>query len=308
MKTLNFSLKPLAPFRLDLTAWVLRRRHDNRIDRWDGERYARILPYKNRPLSVTVSQGAAIARPLIHVSVSGKGNAPESEIRTYVTSFIEKALGIRLDLTGFYAMAAQDKYLRPLAERFRGVKPPCFPTLFEALVNAFACQQLTLTLGIILLNRLTRQYGLPFIEGNETSYAFPRPEDLCRAKPEEIRSLGYSTQKGRAIVELSRQLVDEGLNLNDLETMEDGRAHEYLMRLRGVGRWSAEYVMLRGLGRIRYFPGDDVGAQRNIRELLGLREKPDYGRIKKITGRWDPYPGFVYFHLLLADLERRGFL
>jgi hypothetical protein len=66
---------------------------------------------------------------------------------------LERLLGIRIDLTEFYRLAARDGNLGPLAERFRGLKPPRLPTLFEGLVNGIACQQMSLTLGILLLNR-----------------------------------------------------------------------------------------------------------------------------------------------------------
>jgi DNA-3-methyladenine glycosylase II len=69
-------------------------------------------------------------------------------------------LGLQVDLEPFYRLAATDVRLSALAERFRGLKPPRFPTLFEALVNAIACQQITLTFGIRLLNRLAERYGL----------------------------------------------------------------------------------------------------------------------------------------------------
>ena len=67
--------------------------------------------------------------------------------------------------------------------------------------------------------------------------------------------------------------------------MTDVDIVEYLSRIRGVGRWSAEYVLLRGLGRINIFPGDDVGAQKNLQNFMGLDERPDYEQIKRITSQ-----------------------
>ena len=64
-------------------------------------------------------------------------------------------LGLTADLADFATKAAQDPLLGPLAVRLRGLKPPRFPTVFEALVNGVACQQLSLAVGIHLLNRLT---------------------------------------------------------------------------------------------------------------------------------------------------------
>ena len=66
-------------------------------------------------------------------------------------------LGLQIDLGEFYRLAAGDKRLETLVEQFRGLKPPRFPDVFEGLVNAIACQQLSLTVGIELLNRLARR-------------------------------------------------------------------------------------------------------------------------------------------------------
>jgi 3-methyladenine DNA glycosylase/8-oxoguanine DNA glycosylase len=72
---------------------------------------------------------------------------------------LTRLLGPDIDLGRFYRLAEADPLLRPLADRFRGLKPPRFPSLFECLVNAFACQQLSLTVGIRLLNRLAETHG-----------------------------------------------------------------------------------------------------------------------------------------------------
>ena len=93
-----------------------------------------------------------------------------------------------------------------------------------------------------------------------------------------------------------------------LEAMNDEEAKASLSSMRGVGRWTAEYVLLRGLSRLDTFPGDDVGAQKNLQQLLHLEEKPSYGKIKEVTSSWHPYAGFVYFHLLLDKLEKQGVL
>ena len=75
-----------------------------------------------------------------------------------------------------------------------------------------------------------------------------------------------------------------------------------LTGLRGVGRWTAEYVLLRGLGRLHLFPGDDIGARNRLRRWLHLREPLDYERVRRLLRRWRPYAGLVYLHMLLDGL------
>lgn len=174
------------------------------------------------------------------------------------------------------------------------------------MINAIACQQVSLDVGIILLNRLAEKFGPVFNDEGISRYAFPGPEDLADATGEQIKMLGYSRQKARAIKELAAAIVRNELNLAEMEDMPNEEAVEYLSGLRGIGRWSAEYVLLRGLGRIDTFPGDDIGAQNNLRRMFHLDHKPGYDEIKKLTSRWHPYEGLVYFHLLLNKLYMNG--
>jgi DNA-3-methyladenine glycosylase II len=76
-----------------------------------------------------------------------------------------------------------------------------------------------------------------------------------------------------------------------------------LCTLRGVGRWTAEYVLLRGLGRLHVFPGDDVGARNNLQRWLGILEPLDYDGVQRVLARWQPFQGLVYLHLLLWGLQ-----
>jgi DNA-3-methyladenine glycosylase II len=90
--------------------------------------------------------------------------------------------------------------------------------------------------------------------------------------------------------------------------LDDRAALAALLRLRGVGRWSAEYALLRGLGRLHVFPGDDVGARNNLARWLGRPGPLDYAGVQSAVHRWQPFAGVVYFHLLLANLAEHGTL
>jgi len=96
------------------------------------------------------------------------------------------------------------------------------------------------------------------------------------------------------------------LDLGTLERMDENEAVESLMQLRGVGRWTAEYVLLRGLGKTSVFPGDDVGARNRLAGWLGRKRPLDYDAVKRALARWYPHTGLVYFHLLLAGLSESG--
>ncbi|HTO03633.1 MAG TPA: hypothetical protein VL069_08025 [Opitutus sp.] len=301
---LAFSIKPLPPFRLDLTAWTLRRRPSNAIDRWDGEHYRRVLVLNNAPFEVAVAQSGSVDRPHLDMTLTGSQLVPEAKI--FALRSLERLLGLQVDLAEFYRLFANDTKLGPLVSRFRGAKPPRFPTLFEALVNAIACQQVSLSLGILLLSRLAENFGMVVETNHGEAHAFPRPEDVANLQPADFRALGFSLQKGRAIIALARAYSSGEHEWVRLETADNSAVVNQLLHLQGIGRWSAEYVLLRGLRRLDVYPGDDVGARNNLKRWLGLRRPLDYDGVRRITDRWQPYAGLVYFHMLLDRLAAGG--
>jgi DNA-3-methyladenine glycosylase II len=297
--TLHFSLDPVPPFRLDLTVWTLRRRPINAVDVWDGKTYRRGLMFGNRPVEIAVIQNAAT----LEMTVTGARLT--SSMTSAVTTVLQRMLGTQVDLTPFYDFAAQDAKLNRLVHRFRGAKPPRFPSVFEALVNGISCQQLSLTVGITLLNRLAEHCGLA---AGASLYCFPRPQDLVKITPAEFRQLGYSGNKSRALLELSHAIVDGRLNLEALVERDDEEIKCRLLDMWGVGRWTAEYALLRGVGRIDLFPGDDVGARNNLKRWLNLRTPLDYARVERVLKNRKSYAGLLYFHLLLDRLDEAGWL
>jgi DNA-3-methyladenine glycosylase II len=275
----TFTLEPVPPFRLDFTAWALRRRPANTIDLWDGETYRRVLMLCRRPVEVAVvARGARL-------EVTTQGD------RAAVTRGLERLLGLRVNLAPFYEFAAAHPRLGPLAECFRGLKPPRFPTVFEALVNAITNQQISLTAGMTVLSRLAAVFG-----------HFPLPEEASRLAPGEYRALGYSYAKARSVI------ANAAVDLESLDALDDEAALARLMALPGVGRWTAEYVLLRGLGRTHVFPGDDVGARALLERWLGRRKALDYEGVRRVLGPFRPYGGLLYLHLVLEGVAQAGHL
>lgn len=304
------SLPVTAPCRLDLTAWVLRRRPKNAIDAWDGQVYSRVLVVAGRPLHLTVRQAppaADTARPHLLVRLRSLEPLTPGQLREART-MIRRLLGLDADVRPFRALAANSAVLAPLERQFRGVRPPRFPTVFEALTNAIACQQVSLDAGIALLNRLTAGYGLAFPAAADrpAQHAFPRPVDVLDLPESDLQRLGFSYQKARSIKAVALAIAEDDTAFERLELAGNDEVSAYLQALHGIGRWSAEYVLLRGLGRLDVFPGDDIGGQNNVQQLLGLSERPNYTELQAVTAAWQPYAGFVYFHLLLDKLHTKG--
>jgi DNA-3-methyladenine glycosylase II len=290
-------LRPRSPFRLDLTVWALRRRPQNAIDTWDGYCYRRTLLLDGRPLELAVVQRGSANAPRLEAAVSGHRLTSAAE--DAAGAALSRLLGLDRDLSAFYTQAARDEKLRPLAQRYRGLKPPCFPNVFECLLNAVACQQLSLEAGLTLLNRLAATAR----PDDPAPPPFPAPADVTALTPHELSAAGFSAQKAETILALAAATAGGGrLDLEALEHADNESAGERLLELRGIGPWSADYVLLRGLGRLSVFPRSDIGALNGLRRLLATESGEE--AVRALT-RWEPYAGLVYFHLLLYGLEAR---
>src|SRR5262249_8630771 len=110
-RSLTFVLHPVPPFRLDLTAWTLRRRARNPIDRWDGHPYARTIVVGERAVDLEVTAEGSRLR------VFARG-ATSPAVRTAATELLRRALGLQIDLAAFYRLARGDARLAHLVDRF----------------------------------------------------------------------------------------------------------------------------------------------------------------------------------------------
>jgi DNA-3-methyladenine glycosylase II len=261
---------------------------------------------KDTPVELSVSQVSEAWDPKIQVAI--KYNQPVSDLHTRIRETLDRMLGLRVDLTSFYNMADGDPHHRPLVRYFRFLKPPRYPSIFEALVNAIACQQVTLTLGIQMLNRLAENFGRSFEPELENYFAFPLPKDLAVLETETLRRLGFSRQKSTAMTQLASAVAARLIDLEGISTLENDLVISKLTGLRGIGRWLADYTLLRGLGRLDVFPTGDVGTRKSLSKWLGSPDETDDAAVKRALELWQPNSGLVYFHLLLKGLSEKGVL
>jgi DNA-3-methyladenine glycosylase II len=302
---LTFTLRPRPPFRLDLTVWAIRRRAHNVVDRFDDHVWRRVLVIGNAPASVAVRQTRTGARPEIEVRISA---ARPQLVKAEVTALLTRMLGLERDLSDFYKLARGDAHLRELAERLRGMKPVRYATVFEAFANAVACQLVSLSAGMHVLNRLTDAFGIPgATDGAAPMRSFPTAAAIARSNPDALRALGLSRRKGEYLIGLARLAIDpQDRDFASFGRLSDDDAIARLSKIRGVGRWTAEYVMLRGFGRIDIFPGDDVGGRNKLFEWLGASDAPTYDRVATMLARWHPYGGLIYLHLIVNAVAGAG--
>jgi len=266
-----------------------------------------VLVIGNAPVAIAVTQTRLGSHPEIEVQISA---TQPREVKAEAAAIVSRMLGLERDLSDFYRLARGDAQLRELADRLRGMKPVRYATVFEAFANAVAGQLVSLSAGMHVLNRIAQTCGIP---GDSDSAAamrsFPAATAIARSNPDALRAFGLSRQKGEYLIGLARLAIDrKDPDFASTGALGDDDAIKRLSQIRGVGRWTAEYVMLRGFGRINIFPGDDVGGRNKLFEWLGADGDPTYDNVATMLKRWHPYGGLIYLHLIVNAVADAGHL
>ncbi len=286
-------LPVVAPYRLDLTANVLRRLSSNVVDRLAGGAYSRALDGFSAPAIVTVRQREPEA---LEVEL----DVPAGE-EARALALVRRMLGAERDLRIFDRRAAKIPWLRVLAKRMRGVKPPRYPTLWEACVNAVVFQQISLFAAAAILRRLIEALGTPLTRDGGVLYAFPTPPSLLAASDAALGTAGLSGGKQAALRRIASALLEGTLDEAMLEERSSQEAASLLSEIKGIGPWTSAVILLRGLGRLDVFPMKDSGIARGLTRLAGA--PVDLAATLAILG---DQRGMLYYHVLLSWLEGRG--
>lgn len=283
-----------APYRLDLTAAVLRRLSTNAVDTFDGTTYRRLLGAPSDPTLLAVAQ---IAPDALRVRLEGPradGLDPAAVVR--------RMLGTEVSLDAFDAGARRVRWLAPIAVAARGVKPPRYPSLWETAVNSVVYQQVSLHAAGAILRRVIERYAPAHEVGGVALRAFVPAETILAAEPPELRALGLSINKVATLKGVARAIAAGTLDEVALEALPTAALLEALVAHKGIGPWTAAVIALRGFARLDVFPMNDSGAAAALRALSG---DPDL-QPEPVIAALVPQQGMLYYHLLMARLAARG--
>jgi DNA-3-methyladenine glycosylase II len=294
----RYEIDVVEPYRLDLTVSVLRRLSTNLVDVLTPEgHYVRALGVRDEHVVVNVTK----ERPdTLAVTFESREAVPGDHPRALAT--LRRMLGVERELSHFDRAASDIAWLRPLAIRMRGVKPPRYPTLWEACVNAIVFQQVSLNAASSISRRMIMALGMPIEWDAIVVYAFPTAESFQDVSDDVLLAAGLSANKLATLRRVADALRSGMLDEATLEALPSSDAAELLCRIKGIGPWTATVILLRGLGRLDVFPMNDSSVARNLAFVAGSIPL-DIDRALSALG---PQRGMLYYHLLLSRLDTRG--
>ena len=288
--TFETELPVREPYRLDLTADALRRLAANVVDvlREDGA-YRRVLSDDAGSNLIEVRQ---LGEGALRLRATGK----RSE-RWAAT--VGSMLGIDAGLADWDRRVERFPWLARLTEQLRGMHPPRYPSLWEAMAHAIVFQQISIHAASSIMRRTVQTLSAPYEAHGDTLHPFFAPSSVLYASDETLRAAGLSANKVDHLRSAAAAIEDGVVTEELLAALSSEEAAAKLVAVRGIGPWSAAVVLLRGMGRLDVFPLKDSGVARSLRELSGDPHL-DPAALLEALG---PMRGFLYFHLLLGRMR-----
>ena len=201
-------------------------------------------------------------------------------------------------------IAARDPVFGALLTRLHGARAPLMPSPFECLVWAILGQQITVAFAYKMKRALVERYGASLEHEGRTYWLFPEAARLAEADPTDLREIQFSRQKSDYVRSLAALVAEDRIDWAALETMPSDEAIRVLTTLRGVGRWTAEYVLMRGLGHQDVIPAADVGLQAAIGRAYGFGRKATEAEVRTLAEQWRPrrsHASFAWWWSLSAE-------
>ena len=173
------------------------------------------------------------------------------------------------------------------------------PQLFETLVDAIISQQISVKAADAIMGRLRAALHAE-AEGTIS------PHQLLTLEEDTLRSVGLSPQKMRYIRDLTERVVSGQLDLERLSELEDEEVISELVKVKGIGRWTAEMMLIFSLGRPDVLPVDDLGFLEGVREAYSLESRPTPKEMRIKGELWHPYRTFATWYMWGIQRLKRG--
>lgn len=298
----TFILTPLAPFSLALSAQIFTGLNGQVRSYADGV-YSQVLHVDGMLVLAKITQHGTIQKPELTIELTS--NQPiTSKTLTCAQKTIEYIFNLNLDLKEFYRHTEKDTTMHKITQTLYGLKYPTTPTAFESLLDSIVEQQISIKIARTIEERLAQKFGDKLQLDSECHYAFPSPQNIDAASINDIKSCGLSQRKAEYIYGAAHRIIRGDLDLEGMKTNPDLDAVIVgLDAIKGIGVWTAELTLFRGMQHLEVLPADDFGIRRVISNFYyggGPIKAPEAREIGKAWGKWQ---GLAAFYLLSAEFN-----
>ncbi|MFB5197167.1 DNA-3-methyladenine glycosylase family protein [Neobacillus sp. KR4-4] len=215
-----------------------------------------------------------------------------------VVQYIREWFDLDNDLTPFYQMAKTDPFLKMTVEKFYGLRLIGIPDLFEALCWGVLGQQINLSFAYTLKKQFVEKFGESIDWEGKKYWIFPSYKRIAKLTPIDLADIKMTVKKSEYIIGIAQLMASGELSKEKLREAENFKEVEKsLIKIRGIGPWTANYVLMRCLRFPAAFPIDDAGLINAIKTLLNMDRKPTKEEILKISIPWRNWESYATFYL-----------
>ena len=299
MDRLTAGIEPHPPFDFELTAsyhTYFQSRYGT--DSMEDGTYRRLLDLGDKLVLASVRSVGTTAAPELMLELLGDRLTRDDAERT--TGRVAWLLGTDQDLEPFYASIETDPVMSEVVERFYGLHLPHTGTIFEALVLGVLGQQIATNVARIIRTLIIETFGPSAEFDGETYYAFPRPEAIWASSPDELRTMKLTQRKSEYVHGIAGAALDSAVGLESVTELPDEEIVERLTVLRGVGQWTAQWTLIRAVGRPDALPLGDLALRRVVSRLFFDGAEVTDAQVEELARRWSPYRTFATVYLFTA--------
>ncbi|WP_399283936.1 DNA-3-methyladenine glycosylase family protein [Vagococcus fluvialis] len=222
--------------------------------------------------------------------------------QTIVTNFIVEWFDLQTDINPFYELAKEDLILSSLMNKFYGLRLVGMPDFYEAITWGILGQQINLQFAYTLKRRFTEKFGEKITYEELDYWIYPEAKRIAETTIEDLLELKLTLRKAEYLLDISKQIANDDISKSYFLSFKDAKIIEKeMIKIRGIGPWIANYVLMRCFRKNEAFPMADIGLLNGIKVIENLSEKPDTTKmlaLKEEWGGWASYATFYIWRLL----------
>ena len=257
----------------------------------EGDAVYKLVNYESEKILFKVS--SSDSRLIVDFPIA----VPNDEIKQKIERYIIEWFDIDKDLKPFYEMATKDPFLSHLAQQHYGYRIVGMPDLYESLVWAVIGQQINLSFAYTLKQQFVREYGKKLVFKDKEYFLFPEPGIVAYLSMEDLLKIQFSRQKARYTIGISDAFLDGTISKEKLKGLSLIDAKEKLMKIKGIGNWTANYALMKTFRHPDAFPLEDAALSNALRVFLQLDRKPTLNEIREVFVRYKDWEAYATIYL-----------
>lgn len=264
----------------------------------DEEAVTKLLHIDGQEILFTITAGTD------KLVVTFLNTNPSKEARNKISAYIIEWFDLETDLKPFYSKVSEDKLLGALVEKHFGYRIIGQPDLFESLVWAVLGQQINLQFAYTLKQRFVEKFGTRFNWNQRDHFLFPLPELVSTLNDDLLLPLQFSRQKSKYTVNIGEAFASGVVSKEKLRGLPLIEAKEELMKIKGIGNWTANYALMKTFRYPDAFPLEDAGIHNAIKNLKRMKTKPTLDQVRRVFKKykgWEAYATLYLWKSLVKD-------